>query len=288
LNTQLFIFANMQILTLWVFIPTLMVLAMQPDVLRGEDYIINGWEAEPGKYPFIAFLLVGKSITDNEGMCGGTILNKNHILTAAHCIDGHTTDKMRITVGERNPWDCGTTRVCQTFAVEKFIAHPGYQKFPLAIINDVAIIVLKGNINFDDHHKIEPIAQLSTNAAKYVDKKATVIGWGLTLKNKPSPVLKETLQTIMPAQEGCNGVINTDPLTAEGPPITRVCGFMYGTSAFKGDSGGPLVIKEDGKYTLIGIVSYGFGEEIQRTTVTPEVYTNVAHYIDWIKHYSKI
>merc|ERR1711884_123027 len=50
--------------------------------------------------------------------------------------------------------------------------------------------------------------------------------------------------------------------------------------ACPGDSGGPLVLREDGKNTVIGVMSQaGGGCTLQH----PRLYANVAYYLDWIK-----
>merc|ERR1712050_253395 len=46
-----------------------------------------------------------------------------------------------------------------------------------------------------------------------------------------------------------------------------------------GDSGGPLVVKEDGRWTVVGVVSYGLG--CARTGYAG-VYARVTNYLDWI------
>jgi len=47
---------------------------------------------------------------------------------------------------------------------------------------------------------------------------------------------------------------------------------------FQGDSGGPLMWLKKKQFYLIGIHSYG---QVQ-CGVTPDVYTKVSSYIDWI------
>ena len=48
----------------------------------------------------------------------------------------------------------------------------------------------------------------------------------------------------------------------------------------QGDSGGPLVVNVEGKITLAGVTSWGYGCGV---TGSPGVYTKVANYIDWIE-----
>lgn len=50
---------------------------------------------------------------------------------------------------------------------------------------------------------------------------------------------------------------------------------------FQSDSGGPVAFEEDGRWWLMGLVSYGL-EECARPG-NPEVHTRVAAYRDWIE-----
>merc|ERR1711874_941435 len=52
------------------------------------------------------------------------------------------------------------------------------------------------------------------------------------------------------------------------------------TDTCQGDSGGPLTVPENGKYTLVGVVSYGWG----CASSTPGIYARVQGFLPWIKN----
>jgi len=55
--------------------------------------------------------------------------------------------------------------------------------------------------------------------------------------------------------------------------------ISQGTDTCQGDSGGPLTVAENGKFVLIGVVSYGSG----CAHTTPGVYARVQGFLPWIK-----
>ena len=56
--------------------------------------IYNGRDAKDGQYPWYIFLkIVDKKCPDGGCVCGGSLISKKHILTAAHCFFDPKTDK---------------------------------------------------------------------------------------------------------------------------------------------------------------------------------------------------
>ena len=51
------------------------------------DRITGGQEAERQQFPYQAAMLL--HLADGVGLCGGSIISNNYLLTAAHCLQGY-------------------------------------------------------------------------------------------------------------------------------------------------------------------------------------------------------
>merc|ERR1712110_372941 len=252
--------------------------------VSSSDRIVGGKEVNP-KYKLPYQVLV--SPCNKQGhcfMCGSTILNKRYVVTAAHCLyagkdlmslkDGAT---FRVMLGEHDHCKATSSFVLAS-AVHK---HPKFDLNSPSGDNDIAILKLAKDLTFSD--KIKPVC-LPTSATKdYSGKASTVSGWGGTKAYTPlNPMdqprqcaLKEAILNILkPSDKKCSDFIGDSSST------TRLCAWGKGTDACQGDSGGPLTVAENGKYVLLGVVSFGSG----CATEHPGVYARVQGFLPWIKN----
>jgi len=240
--------------------------------------IVGGKEVNP-KYRLPYQALVYPTV-DGVGsfLCGGTIVNKRYIITAAHCTEykGATITNVKVAIGEHNTCDGVTNEGGSWISAKRVINHPNYANFD----NDIAILELSEDITFTAN--IKP-ACLPTSATKdYSDLASTISGWGGTIGyapgNRPQQpqqcTLKESVVKVLsPTSQKCSSYLRTTTSTS------KLCAWAEGTDTCQGDSGGPLTVAENGKFVLIGVVSYGSG----CAHTTPGIYARVQGFLPWIK-----
>ncbi|XP_015126487.1 proclotting enzyme [Diachasma alloeum] len=235
---------------------------------QDQDRIVGGQNADPGEWPWIAALFnAGRQV------CGGSLIDDKHILTAAHCVAHmNSWDVARLTV-RLGDYNIKTNSEIEHIErrVKRVVRHKGFD--PRTLYNDVAILTLNEPIEFSE--MIRPIC-LPGGSQLYVGKTATVIGWGSLRESGPQPaVLQEVAIPVWPNSE-CKQKYGA---AAPGGIVDSfLCAGRAAKDSCSGDSGGPLMVN-DGRWTQVGIVSWGIGCGKGQY---PGVYTRVTHFLPWI------
>ncbi|KAL6422446.1 hypothetical protein ACFW04_010628 [Cataglyphis niger] len=243
--------------------------------LRNEESrIVGGQTTSMNEFPWIARLSYL-----NKFYCGGTLINDRYVLTAAHCVKGLIFRFMwfmiKVTFGEHDR--CLEKPTETRYVVRVMTGDFSFLNFD----NDIALLRLNERVPLSD--TIRPICLPSLLDNEYIGINAIASGWG-TLKEdgKPSCLLQEVEVPVMSLQE-CRNTSYSPRMISD----NMLCaGYLEGKKdSCQGDSGGPLVTeREDKKYELIGVVSWGNG---CARPGYPGVYTRVTRYMDWILKNSK-
>ena len=139
------------------------------------DRIVGGKEVNPkGKLPYQVLF---RPCTPNGfcSTCGGTIVNKRFVVTAAHCWEPEETD-LWVIVGEHNVCD-GVNEGGKRVKVKKITSHPDYDKGSMN--NDIAVLELVEDLTFTD--KVKPACLPSSADKDYSGSASTISRWGGTI-----------------------------------------------------------------------------------------------------------
>ena len=227
-------------------------LARQPGGPGIKPSIIGGNVAAAGKWPFQVALLdatVGNNY--NAQFCGGSLIGRRHVLTAAHCVDFLTNaSELHVLTGTRSLASGGTRR-----AVAAFRFHPRWNEATSDF--DIAVVTLQNPVS-----GIRPVRLLERNWERHLASAgdlAYVTGWGDTSGNSSFPTLLHEVRVPIVAHAICNA-----PASYDGDITARmICAGLKagGKDSCQGDSGGPLTVRNNAGQWLIqaGIVSWGIG-----------------------------
>uniref|UniRef100_A0A336L9X9 CSON006991 protein n=1 Tax=Culicoides sonorensis TaxID=179676 RepID=A0A336L9X9_CULSO len=232
--------------------------------------IAGGEDADVSDYRWHAMLLYEKSGVLRNA-CGGAVISRKFVLTAAHCLKQKITETFgkvsKIRLGEH---DTETEDESQTddYEVEKIFIHPGYSESTKQ--NDIALIYLKNEVDFELYTPVCLPKQDFEDTQTGVQVQA--IGFGNLGNDKGYPNIKQKVKLPIVDSNVCarRKINHESQICAGGEPGKDTC---------DGDSGGSLVTKRNKNWILEGIVSFG----VKNCTIgNPGVYTRVKNYRKWI------
>lgn len=206
--------------------------------------------------------------------CGGTIINEYWVLSAAHCFRDATKGMVTVRTGDydHNRVD----KYEQEFSVDLLVPHELYN-INLDYDYDIALLKVRPvngrGIIFNEY--VQPACLPEDTVAYTPGTMCLVSGWGAHEQDSQSDMLLSARVPLVD-DHTCNRLYKGE--------ITQnmVCAghLAGGGDTCTGDSGGPLICKVDGKYTIMGVTSFGLG---CGEANAPGVYARVASLLPWIR-----
>ncbi|XP_030386347.1 serine protease 3-like [Scaptodrosophila lebanonensis] len=242
-----------------------------PASLSIEGRITNGKTAVAGQFPY----QVGLSFSSGSSgwWCGGSIIDNQWVLTAAHCTKGATSVTIYYGATQRT-----SPQLTQTVASSNFVQHSSYNSIILS--NDISLIKTP-SVTFSSSINKVQLPAIASSYSTYAGQQAIASGWGKisdSATGVASTLQYENFEVVSVAT--CQATYGSLTVTSK-----VICvATPNKISTCSGDSGGPLTLASDGK--LIGVTSFVSSAGCE--SGAPAGFTRVTSYLDWIKENSGV
>jgi secreted trypsin-like serine protease len=233
--------------------------------------VVGGQDTTAGAVPWQVL------VRPSGYLCGGSVLDATHVLTAAHCV--YDPGSMTVTPPGQIQVFAGVTNRTSTAggqspAVTGVAVDPQYD--PGRYTSDAAILTLAApGFDLDNRADIDAIPLTTVGYRPTVSDNLRLSGWGTTVKRSPTSGANTDTPAVLLQKADTLHVSGQCATTYYGfDDAVQLCAGQADLDACQGDSGGPLAVQVGGVWQLAGIVSAGAGCAWEGY---PGLYTRVAN-----------
>ncbi|XP_067085510.1 elastase-1-like [Osmerus mordax] len=235
-----------------------------------EGRVVGGEVARPNSWPWQISLQYLSGGTYRH-TCGGSLIRRGWVMTAAHCVDSPRT--WRVVIGDHNIYTSEGSE--QYVSVSQVVIHPNWDANYLSSGWDIALLRLSSEVTLNS--KVQLASLPPSGQVLPHDNLCYITGWGRTQTG--GQLSAELKQAYLP-------VVDHKTCTSSGwwgstVKTSMVCAGGGSLSGCQGDSGGPLNCQVNGQYVVHGVTSFvsSSGCNAQRR---PTVFSRVSNYINWM------
>ncbi|XP_020662943.3 serine protease 53 [Pogona vitticeps] len=242
----------------------------------------GGTDASRGQWPW----QVSLQYRGKQHFCGGSLINNQWILTAAHCffeVENQLNPKDWKVVLGRLKLSGNQARGLES-NVTRIIPHENYTHFEKGY--DIALVRLAKPVSYN--RDISPICLPQSDHRFAFGTQCWLSGWGdiATNVSLPKPMTLQEMAMDLITVDTCNCIYsNLRNRRIVNPALPgMVCAMTPDRrrGPCKGDSGGPLVCLEKGHWFQAGIMSFSLG---CGQFYGPILLTETKAYASWIQRY---
>ncbi|XP_058824444.1 uncharacterized protein LOC131685060 [Topomyia yanbarensis] len=241
--------------------------------------IIGGITAKNGELPWHVAIFY-----DDQYQCGGSIIARRSILTAAHCLTKENTnetlqfDLLKVYIGIV---DLNLVDDYFYHAASDILIHRDYNAAQHT--TDIGILKLQKDVIFNSFIKPVCLYRNTTDISTFYSRYGKIAGWGFNRNGVVTKVLNYLDMPVVSQKKCSQTNVQYNTVLAHGESFCA--GHSDGNSVCNGDSGGGLVFIDNYRYYLRGIVSIS-AQKRNQLMCDPNrysVFTDVSKFLKWIR-----
>lgn len=258
-------------------------------IIGGKTISKEAWLAK-GLVAIQTEIVDPKTGKDVGTLCTGTLIAKNLILTAAHCVDRRKDGKAESIIaffGIEPVCDLNASNRDQLLrTADQVVVHRGYND-GLGEDDDLALVRLSEDAP-SDYHTVEladELMPLDRNQKIYVSGYGSEVEYNDTT----SDLIRLKYAEVRPFVNNPNTTNQILASTFSNETATMAYDQRHGQGACAGDSGGPSLIRTSGALKVLGVASkvkrtdFPVRRQEDVTCKQASVYTSVYFYKNWIE-----
>uniref|UniRef100_A0A672LDG0 Trypsin-like n=1 Tax=Sinocyclocheilus grahami TaxID=75366 RepID=A0A672LDG0_SINGR len=232
--------------------------------------IVGGENAKAGAWPW----QVSIQKLSGSHFCGGSLINKDWVLSAAHCFNQVTASSIVMYFGRHSQLGLNPNETSRR--ASQIITHPKYNL--IRHDSDIALVQLSSSVTFSDY--IRPVCLAAAGSVFGGGTESWITGWGVLKSGagEVSDILQEVQVPVVSNNDCYNAFAAITTITSN-----MICTGLInvgGKHSCQGDSGGPVASRNSSLWIQSGIVS--FGANPCDDPKYPSVFARVSQFQDWI------